>query len=425
MATLCEEFDDCRSLDATLLINTAFQGPPLALDLAELSFGSYATSAAAARPYIDVRVEQTWTAREACYGPVRSIFGLAPGERVQLQVVAEERTSLAKTVADHLPDVLPPLPAGFGGAPRFGPLGAVSAQQQKAAAEAMVQQQQSLARANRRIGAYGSLFWDIVDPAGLHKVLSGDPPAPPDPAGAVVGAVSKLVGGATSGSQSVIKGSVDDAAHAATQAGLAAGRHTRDETSSNSTDSEQQQTLTRTFGNPYRDRSLQLRFIPVFRRFDVTTKPAAATVGVALHAGVFQSVQTAVGQGDRRGAKLAEVFESAAHPELQRRLGALLSPAPGGQAHRALAWPQAELRDDSLLVPFAPAPAAASALRVRGDVRASLISALGQQVDAAISAVRGVQQSVHLFLGTHIEAVAGHCVLADVPPLLEEEPSTG
>jgi len=418
MAKLCEDFDDCRDLDATLLINTAFQGPPLALDLTELSFGSYATSAAAARPYIDVSVEQTWTAREACYGPVRSIFSLAPGETVQLQVLAEQRTSLAQTVADHLPDVLPPLVPGFGGIPPFGSPVASSAQQQKAVQAAVIHQEQALARANRQIGAYGSLFWDVVDPAGLHKVFSGDPspPIPPDPAGLVVGAVAKLVGGTTSGPQSVIKATVNDAAHAAAQAGVAAGRHTRDDTTTHSSDAEQQQTLTRTFANPYRDRSLQLRFIPVFRRFDVTTKPAAAKVGVALHAGVFQSVENVAGQAERGGVRLADVFGSASHPELQRRLGALLSPAPGAGAHRALAWPQAELRDDSLLVPFAPAPAAASALRARGEVRATLISALGPRLDSAISAARAAQQSVHLFLGTHIEAVAGGCVLTDLPP---------
>jgi hypothetical protein len=136
-------------------------------------------------------------------------------------------------------------------------------------------------------------------------------------------------------------------------------------------------------------------------------------------------VEKAAAQAKRGGVKLTDVIGSATHPELQRRLAALLSTGPGVQAHRALAWPQAELREDSLLVPLAPAPAAASALRVRGETRASLISALGPQLDAAISAARADQQSVHLFMGTHIEAVAGRCVLTDLPPPPEVAPSPG
>ena len=74
---LCAPFSVCDDLDGRLLINQAIQGPPLAFELGEVSFGSFTAAGAAARPYIDLSVKQTWTSREACYGPVRSIFSLA------------------------------------------------------------------------------------------------------------------------------------------------------------------------------------------------------------------------------------------------------------------------------------------------------------------------------------------------------------
>jgi hypothetical protein len=38
--TLCEPFASCEGLDGRLLISAAIQGPPLAWDLGEVSFGS-------------------------------------------------------------------------------------------------------------------------------------------------------------------------------------------------------------------------------------------------------------------------------------------------------------------------------------------------------------------------------------------------
>ena len=47
------------------------------------------------------------------------------------------------------------------------------------------------------------------------------------------------------------------------------------------TTTENEQTISRTFGNPYLDRSLQLRFIPVYQRFEVTTRIVGGLAGLA------------------------------------------------------------------------------------------------------------------------------------------------
>ena len=43
--------------------------------------------------------------------------------------------------------------------------------------------------------------------------------------------------------------------------------------------------MTRSFTNPYHDRTLQLRFMPVFRRFDVVTLLLKARLGLAMICG--------------------------------------------------------------------------------------------------------------------------------------------
>src|SRR6185436_17720213 len=50
-----------------------------------------------------------------------------------------------------------------------------------------------------------------------------------------------------------------------------------------------EQRIVRTFSNPYRDRTLELRFFPVFRRFEITTSIVKAEPGVLLRPGVAAS----------------------------------------------------------------------------------------------------------------------------------------
>jgi hypothetical protein len=79
------------------------------------------------------------------------------------------------------------------------------------------------------------------------------------------------------------------------------------------------------------------------------------------------------------------------------------------------------VREDSVLVPLAEAETAASAFGLKGKSRSSFLGSLGRITpDAVVKLVPVAVQHVHLFMGTHIEAVAGECVLEDLPPLPAE-----
>ena len=60
---------------------------------------------------------------------------------------------------------------------------------------------------------------------------------------------------------------------------------------------------------------MQLRFIPVFRRFEVTTEAAAPEVGVALQTGMVGVVGQPVGQ------VLSEAVGAASRADVQRPTG--------------------------------------------------------------------------------------------------------
>jgi hypothetical protein len=421
----CASFGDCQDLDGSVLINTAIQGPPLAYDLGEVSFGAFTAAGAAARPYIDLSVEQRWTAREACYGPVRSIFSLAPGETVQLSVSLEQHTSFVEAITDHLPDVksvsvssrFEPHASFSVSAPPPAPLKPTSPQ----AGPDMVKRTQvnQVIRSSQYIGAYGSLWEFLPDPAGIHNLLSGGPsapPSPPTPQGLANG-LTNLIANTVGGNAPAARESVSSAGKAAAAVSEAAvARHTRDDTTTKATDTTERQSLTRTFSNPYRDRTLQLRFIPLFRRFDVTSTVAQPQLGVALHAGAMRGVAA-----ESRVNPLAQIASEPTHPDIQRPLARLLG--PDTNAAKALRWSRAETRDDSLLVPLAETRVVGQALGLRGREREEFASAVNSVVKVA-EIVREDTQSTHLFMGTHMEAVAGECVLADLPPL-EPAPPDG
>ena len=56
-----------------------------------------------------------------------------------------------------------------------------------------------------------------------------------------------------------------------------------------------ERSITRTFSNPYHDRSLELRFIPVFRRFEVVTSLWKVHHGILLHTGLLTFPQRGMG----------------------------------------------------------------------------------------------------------------------------------
>ncbi len=230
----------------------------------------------------------------------------------------------------------------------------------------------------------------------------------------------------------------------------------------------------RTFSNPYRDRSLELRFIPVFRRFDVTTSLVRGEPGVLLRPGLIdfaapaarakigafvktRALDPAIAQaGDvdpgqeeelpaaRRAAAVTEHLSSNAamytrgfleHTNAIGDRDVLLSPFAtmlGGQPARStraagsaavsgsigladgLSWSQAKVRNGEIHVPLGES---ANWPRTwKGPAASGLSKAIGQTIaDSAWLGQWTRTRSVHLFMGTHVEAVAGTCVLADLP----------
>jgi hypothetical protein len=267
-----------------------------------------------------------------------------------------------------------------------------------------------LIRNTRYVNGYGSIFEDVVDPFGFFHE-GGVIPHPPSP-GEVVGAFTDLIKGTLGGPETPAAGAVGEAGAAASAAGDASvAHHTRDTTTTRSTSTETHQTLTRTFSNPYRDRSLQLRFIPVFRRFEVTTEATPPEVGVAVQTGMVGMAGQPVGQ------VLAEAVGAASRAEMQRPIARMFQNLnlEGGRVP-ALSWSQAHPREDSILVPIHDVGSFASSLGMGGDLREQLESSFTGIADLVAGLGRDGRR-VDLFMGTHVEPVAGGCVLGDLPAL--------
>lgn len=426
---LCEPFDACDAIDGKLLISTALQGPPLAWDPGEISLGDFQARGAVVRPFLDILMEQHWSAKEACYGPVRSVLSLAPGETVEL--FTSVRTEL------DLGNLMETASGATRHSTRGGPLGGGG-------------MAGHLELPTRLLGGYGSILDDIGD------VLGAVEGAAKGLVGGVVDLVSHAVGGGGPG----VTAAVDAARQAVETIDRTESRQDRTQRTS-STERETVQTIRRTFANPYRDRSLQLRFVPVFRRFEVRTLVTRVQPGVAAQYGSLHVAPQAslpavqsqlnvassafaasdqpdkqLGQGSSGSIQRPEgpprqlnqaqsaVTTKAGVSALQKPLASMVQRAtpgtgPGAKPTNALAWSQSYVRDDSLHVPLADAKAAASALKLAGKTKTAFDKAISLTLPAAVAAIPKTRvQVVHLFMGTHIEAVAGDCILVDLPPQL-------
>ncbi len=389
----CEPFVQCTQLDARLLISTALQGPPIAGDMGEIPLGRFTAQGAAIRPYVDVRLEQVWVAKEACYGPIRSIFSLAPGETVSIT-----------TTVRHLTEVTTLVERASGSErERRGPKSPFAGNVFGA-----------VVMANRQVSKFGSIFDDIV--GGIGSVID----AAEDTVSGVVKGVAGLVQHAVGGGHGP---GVTDAIARANQVvesiNVSESQLSRTESVR---EDETTQTITRTFSNPYRDRSLQLRFIPTFRHFEVTTFLRSVTPGVSMQVGPLQKAGTNKNIG-QLGQAATKMTTNASVGALQKPMATLLnrdrsSVAKGADVKSSLKWSDSHVREDSLFVPFAEQKTAGDALNLKGQPKASFEKNMhGISAETIAALKRPAPQHVHLFIGTHIEPVAGGCVLVDVPPL--------
>src|SRR6266481_1383544 len=260
-----------------------------------------------------------------CQGPATSVMGLAPGEVVTVGLRTRSTRTFSSLIRDaaessrsssHSDRETGPAQKPVGGAAGIGGLigGIVSAIGEQAGASPAGRFVEQLAdkvgdqvgreankiadfgaaRAEQAIdfvpifvSRFGSIFGDALGAIG-------------GAVGTVVGGVAGAVAGIGTAAGNAISDLVDNVVGGAAGAGAAAGivgtvqqisdvvdtverseseSHLRETNVTTSTESEQ--TIQRTFGNPYLDRSLELRFMPVFHRYEVTTVPVSARAGLA------------------------------------------------------------------------------------------------------------------------------------------------
>jgi hypothetical protein len=284
-------------------------------------------------------------------------------------------------------------------------------------------------------------------------------------AGAAANAVGGLVDGAIGGVAGVAQGPAlvdtthrlneitDSMEHRESQS------HVRQVVVSSSNESEE--FVTRTFSNPYRDRSLQLRFLPIYKHYEVVTRIRFGIPGLAMIAGkldnnvqrapqpnivsklslisrlnlasdanansapaagtpaVSRLVSTAsVTKVALASAQVNHDDQDVRHPmvDLLTRNSSSADREKGARVEQGLRWSGAQVRDNALHVPLAEPDILTKAWKLDGRVSERLHDAISRlSVDRLPTFAPKIEtRQIHLFAGTHVEAVPGECTLPDI-----------
>ena len=418
---LCDPFPPCEGLDGQLLINRTLEGPPLATADGEIPFQSMAVTGSTALPYLRFRFRQTWKTGVACMGPVRSVLGLAPEE----EITFDTRTAVQYdfgSVITNTDEYTSTFDSSYRDTTETTETTTTS------------QSQSSTDTDSLDLGPLGS--WGC----------GGD---------ADVNVIEEVV--------ERTQTSLRDILVSASQS------HTNSKSVevTSSTQVLTENSITRRVRNPYYDRSLELRFSPIFREFDVQTVFDGFDYGIVFRPGVVRFPAAVVAtHGDllERSLKdrnllnvaMAEVSGGAelatrmavrredpvslhlgANPEYytaaflhqvhteagreplkglaQQAFAAMPNLARKPGAESGLAFDQLKLKGDRVLVPARSLDRFKAAVRLprwQNDIFDAV------EDKAVLKRFRDrfkFNQTVHLFMGTHVEPVAGQCVLADVP----------
>ena len=227
-----------------------------------------------------------------------------------------------------------------------------------------------------------------------------------------------------------------------------------------SSSNEREEFVTRTFSNPYRDRSLQLRFLPIYKHYEVVTTIRSGIPGLALIAGKldnnFQRAQPnfasqlgivsrlnlaanigAVGAAPTTAPAVSRAVSSATvtrvalasaqvnhddqdvrHPmaDLLIRNSSSAEREKGAHVEKGLRWSSAQVRDNVLHVPAADPAILAKAWHLEERVGSHLTDAISRLSPDNLPkfAPKIEKRQIHLFAGTHVEAVPGECTLPDI-----------
>ena len=460
MADYCAPLAECTGLDSRLLINRTVYGPALAIELAEIPFGPVHLNGASLHSSVTWSYEQTWSAKEACCGPVRSIFGLAPAETVTLEVRRREDVEVTDLVESAMESS--EVRTQLQGERRPRPSDARTKEQVKEQMEKKVREMRAIAAKSTSSPFLEFVVAAIVADEVAEEVTGSEEEKKQKYADQVTemhehenGSGAGTINGDTLASIDSILERVE----------TAESRNSFAETrTTEKTVTEQM--LRRTFSNPYRDRALELRFIPVFRRFEVRTrlvgsepgiylKPGRVTFPVegaraklanfvrdyVLDPGIAEMGAADVGTEDERATvkrasavvdhlnggvhtrRLLQYLEDRGEqPTLLAPVARMLTdqrpatnvPRRGAPFADAFAWSRARVRADGVSVPMAALENSLSVFRPES--RDRLNNSITKTVlDAAWLSRWVTTRSVHIFMGTRVEAVAGTCVLTDLP----------
>ena len=202
------------------------------------------------------------------------------------------------------------------------------------------------------------------------------------------------------------------------------------------TTQETETTIKRTFGNPYLDRSLQLRFIPVFNRFEVVTSllrlipglvghfaepaptPARRTAITDMHEAAARASHTDVSV--RPVASWLHATEAVGDDDAARPHGAAAADCPvAGQAEPrgwACLAADGDARERGACAARGGGQDLVAAWGLRGSAANGLVESLGRIAPDRLGAIFEPRvRTVHVFAGTHVEAVPGTCVLPGIP----------
>jgi len=456
--TFCDPYGPCTDLDGRLIIDRTMQGPALALEEGELPFGSLTMQGASIRPYFHVFFNQQWIPKEACSAPVRSVMGLAPGETVTIDVRQREQVDYVRLVQTAMES------------------SEVRTNTRRHGRELIDTDYDgnSVEMSPMSVLFGGSFFEDAWD------FVTAPVRGPVDAVNSLVDTAQNGIdalfgdgggGGGAGQPQPAATKTLDEIDETLESVQRTESQQSRTETTTSRTVAVER-SMSRTFSNPYRDRSLELRFIPVFRHFEVVTTLFRVDLGVLLHAGPLKFPGRGVGaafgdflqrrvvdprivsvanaelgledelRSDVRASAVSEHLNANAgfytkrflqHLQDHRETTLLARPILGllgsgtqtrdtagrsrARLAKALEWSRLQVRDNTVYVPLTD--------------EGNLVSALGERrpvldlADKVHDTIRNPiwlgqffrRRDVHLFMGTHIEAVAGTCVLADLPEL--------
>ncbi len=483
---LCAPYAQCDGLDGQLLINRTADGPAIGVEIAEMPFGPVTMKGASLHPYVRWTYGQTWAAKEACLGPARSVLGLAPGETVTIEVTHRESidtTNLVREAANRSNTLSRterrPLLPGAKSSGGSGGAGTDKMQQmieaQRSAQNQIMNNMQRAADAHQvelqaiHYAELRSPFIELIVGAIIGAV-AGDAAKKKaaDAKAALEAAAQQMAHEAQGGPGTINHDTNQRIGEIVEEVERTESRSSVNETTTTTRESTEQR-IVRTFANPYRDRTLELRFFPVFRRFEITTSLLRAEPGVLLRPGAIDfavanpraklgsfveakldasalATAAVADPGDEReGAASMRTSAVADHlnanaaqytrrfvehadqagsqDALMTPFAAMVTAAParaadergtaGASLAEGLAWSRALVKNGEIHVPLAEPANWPEAWKPIGS---KLVDGINDTIgNAAWRNQWTTTRSVHLFMGTHVEAVAGECILKDVP----------